>query len=121
MKEQLSDELKEAKADFEEYVKAQIDFVKLHSAENISRFLSGLISKMVLFYLFFFVLLFASLAIALWLEEILNSKGLGFVIVAVFYLLLGLIFMTFRKKLIDKPIIQSIINLFFPNYTIYDE
>lgn len=121
MKEQLSDELKEAKNDFEEYVKAQIDLVKLHTAESISRFLSGLLIKMVLFYLFFFVLLFASLAIAFWLEKILDSQGLGFIIVAAFYLIIGILFMAFRKKLVEKPVIQSVINLFFPTYTNYDE
>nr|WP_319398411.1 phage holin family protein [uncultured Carboxylicivirga sp.] len=121
MKEQLSEEIKEAKNDFEEYVKAQIDLVKLHSAENISRVVSGLLIKMVLFYLFFFVLLFVSLAIAFWLEKIFDRSGIGFIIVASFYLVIGLIFMAFRKKLIQKPVIQSVVQLFFPNYTNYDE
>jgi len=121
MKEQLSDEIKEAKDDFEEYVKAQIDLIKLHSAESISRLLSGLLIKMVLFYLFFFVLLFGSLAIAYWLNKAFDSQGLGFVIVAAFYFVIGLIFMAVRKKLVEKPVIQSVIQLFFPNYIDYDE
>lgn len=121
MKEELNEEFKEAKYDFEEYAKARIDLIKLHSAESISRFLSGLITKMVLYYLFFFVLLFASLATAFWLEKILNSRVLGFIIIAVFYLTLGILFMSFRRKLIEKPIIQSVIHLFFPNYMKYDE
>ena len=121
MKESISDEIKEAKDDFEEYVKAQIDLVKLHSAESISKLLSGMIIKMVLFYLFFFVLLFASFAVAIWLEKILDSKGLGFILVACFYLVIGVLFLAIRKKMIEKPIIQSVIQLFFPNYINYDE
>ncbi|MCU4177678.1 phage holin family protein [Carboxylicivirga sp. N1Y90] len=121
MKDRLSDEVKEVKDDFEEYVKAQVDLIKLHSAQSISQFLSGFIVKTVLFYLMFFALLFLSMAVALWLGRVLDSNELGFVIVAGFYMLCGLLFLSVRKKLIEKPIIKSVIELFFPNYQNYDE
>lgn len=121
MKEQVSDEINDVKDDVEEYINARIDLVKLHTAENLSRFFSGMIIKMVLFYLFFFVLLFSSLAVAIWLNEILGGKGVGFMIVAGFYLLIALLFVAFSKTLIQRPIIQSFIQLFFPTYNSYDE
>ena len=121
MKEKLSEELNEVKDEFEEYINARLDLAKLHTAENLSRFFSSMLLKMGLFYLFFFVLLFASLAVAFWLNHIFEGKGIGFLIVAGFYLIVALIFYAFRKALIQKPIIQSFIQLFFPKYTDYDE
>ena len=121
MKENLSDEINEVKDDFEEYINARLDLAKLHTAENLSRFFSGMLLKMGLFYLFFFVLLFISLAIAFWLNHIFEGKGIGFFIVAGFYLVIAFIFYALRKTLIQRPIIQSFIQLFFPKYTDYDE
>ena len=109
MKEKLSEEINEVKDDFEEYVNARLDLAKLHTAENLSRFFSGMLLKMGLFYLFFFVLLFISLAIAFWLNHLFEGKGIGFFIVAGFYLLVALLFYALRKTLIQKPIIQSFI------------
>jgi hypothetical protein len=121
MKDKLSEEINEVKDEFEEYVNARLDLAKLHAAENLSRFFSGMILRIGLFYLLFFVLLFVSLATAFWLNHIFDGKGIGFFIVAGFYLLLALLFLALRKSLIQKPVIQSFIQLFFPKYTDYDE
>jgi hypothetical protein len=121
MNERISDEINEVKDDFEEYANAKLDMVKLHAAENLSRFFSGMIVKMVMFYLFFFVLLFISLAIAFWLDRLLDSNGYGFFIVAGFYLIAGLLFYALRRVFVERPIIQSFVQLFFPNYSKYDE
>ncbi len=121
MKERLSDEINEVKDDFEEYVKSQVDLVKLQTAESVSKLVSGLLINMVLFYVFFFVLLFASIAIALWLDRLFESRSLGFIIVAGFYFIFGLLFLLFRKRIIEKPVIKSVIQLFFPNYISNDK
>lgn len=121
MKENLSEEINEVKDEFEEYVNARLDLVKLHTAENLSRFFSGLIVNMGLFYLFFFVLFFVSMAVAFWLNNLFEGKGTGFFIVAGFYLILAILFYLVRKQLIQRPIIQSFIQLFFPKYNQYDE
>ncbi len=121
MKEQLSEEINEVKDDFEEYVNARLDLVKLHTAENLSRFFSGMLIKMGMFYLFFFVLLFVSLAVAFWLNDLFEGQGVGFFLVAGFYLLVAILFYATRKILIQRPIIKSFVELFFPKYTQYDE
>ncbi|MCU4158114.1 phage holin family protein [Carboxylicivirga sp. A043] len=121
MKDKLTEEMNEVKDDFEEYVNARLDLAKLHAAENLSRFMSGMILKIGLFYLLFFVLFFASIAVAFWLNTLFESQGTGFIIIAGFYMLLALMFFAMRKTLIHKPVIQSFIQLFFPKYTDYDE
>ena len=121
MKDQLSDEINEVKEDFEEYVNSKLDSAKLHAAENLSRFFSGMLIKMGIFYLFFFVLLFISIAVAIWLNAILNRDGIGFFIIAGFYFLCAVIFLSLRKVLVQRPIIKSFVQLFFPSYHNYDE
>ncbi|TAJ07910.1 phage holin family protein [Marinilabiliaceae bacterium JC017] len=121
MKENITEELNDAKKEVQEYINARVDLTKLHMAENLSRFFSGLIIKMVVFYLFFFVLLFSSLALAFWLDRALDSRGAGFLIVAGTYLIIGVFFYSIRRKLIERPVIQSFIQLFFPSYTDYDK
>jgi len=121
MNDRLSDELNEVKDDFEEYVNAKMDLAKLHAAENLSRFFSGMLIKMGLFYLFFFVLLFISIAVAFWLNRVLSGDGIGFFIVAAFYFLCAMLFLLLRKALVQRPIIKSFVQLFFPTYNNYDE
>ncbi|TRX70794.1 phage holin family protein [Carboxylicivirga sp. M1479] len=121
MKEKLSEEVNEVKDDLEDYINARLDMTKLHAAENLSRFVSGMVVKVALSYLFFFVLLFASLAMAFWLNHILENDSIGFLLVASFYMLIAIIFYLLRKSLIQRPIIQSFIQLFFPKFVDYDE
>lgn len=113
MKERITEEFKEVKEEFEEYISTRVDLIKLQSAENLSRFLSGMIVKMVLFYLLCFVLLFVSVGFAFWFGCELESQSLGFLIVGVFYLLIGLLFWVFRRAIVEKPIIKSFVQLFF--------
>jgi len=120
MKEKISEDFKEVKEEFEEYISTRVDLIKLQSAENLSRFLSGMIVKIVLFSLFCFVLLFLSVGFAFWLGRELASQSLGFIIVGALYLLIGLIFWVFRRLIVEKPIIKSFVQLFFPIHNDYD-
>lgn len=121
MKESISEELTETKAEIEEYINARVDLVRLHTAENLSRFFSGLIVKLVVFFLIFFAFLFVSLAAAYWIDQIVGQQGTGFLFVAGFYFFCALLFWLLRRKLVEKPIIKSFIQLFFPVYLNYDE
>ena len=47
-----------------------------------------------------FFLLFAGIALGFWLGDLLNSNALGFLIVAGFFALLAIIFMSIRKKIV---------------------
>jgi len=121
MKESISEELYETRAEIEEYINARVDLVRLHSAENLSRFFSGLIVKLVVSFLIFFAFLFISLAFAYWIDQVLEQQGTGFLYLAGFYLLCAILFWLLRRNLIEKPIIKSFIQLFFPVYPDYDE
>lgn len=121
MKENVANDIKEAKDDVENYVNAKIDMIKLHVAENLSRIVSGMIIKMVLAVFLVLITFFVSMAGAVWIDHIYSNSGIGFIIVAAFYLVLSIIFILLRRKIITKPIIQSFIQLFFPSYSDYDD
>lgn len=47
-----------------------------------------------------FFLFFGGMALGFWLGEMLNSYALGFLIVAIFFVIAAVIFMSIRKKLV---------------------
>jgi hypothetical protein len=57
-----------------------------------------------------FVVFFGSFAFAWWFGERTGKWPLGFLIVAGFYVLLGLIFYAFRKAIIVRPFTRLILN-----------
>ncbi len=102
------------KKDFQEYFQVQLDLIRLHTAENISRVFSRAANAAILGYMVFFILLFLSLAAGFFISSRLNSDELGFLIVAGFYFFLLIIFLILRKQIVDRPIIKAVVKLFFP-------
>lgn len=121
LKKTISDEANEVSNEVEKYVKNRINLSKLQIAEDISRLFSATATIMVLSYLFFFAFLMLSLAAGHFLSGILGSTELGFLIVASIYILLAFIFYLLRKKIVQRPIISSITNMFFPKHDDYDK
>lgn len=121
MKESITKELNDIKAEVEDYVNARIDLAKLNAAENLSRFFISLLTKVVMLFIVFFTILFLSMAAAIWLDNFYNNSGLGFLIVTGVYIFFLIIFLLIRKKFIARPIIKSFIQLFFPSQQNYDD
>ena len=103
--------------DIQEYIQVKIDLIRLHTAENLSRIFSSAANAVIIGYLLFFILLFLSFAAGYWFGSFLHSNELGFVCVAGFYLLVLVIFLIFRKQIIEKPVIKAIMRLFFPKFS----
>jgi hypothetical protein len=102
--------------DVQEYLDLKVDLIRLHTAENIARMMSSVMTSAILGYLLFFILLFLSFAAGFYLGSVWNSNELGFLCVAAFYIFIFLIFLVLRKKIVDKPVIKSIMKLFFPKF-----
>jgi hypothetical protein len=114
--EDLKERLTDVKVEFESYIDKRVDLVKLHLVEELSRFTARFTLKLGVLYLLFFVLMFASLAGAFFLGEILGSNGQGFMIIAGIYLFFAIVFFLLRRILIQKPVIQTFIKIFFPKF-----
>lgn len=112
----LKNHIDEVKNEFEDYVDKRISLLKLHLVEELSHFTAGFAVKLGILYLLFFVFMFLSLAAAFFLGDLLGSNGLGFTLVAGFYLLMAVIFWLSRRIWVEKPIIQAFIKIFFPKF-----
>jgi hypothetical protein len=71
----------------------------------VSNLVSWLI--VIIFALLFFLIL--NIGIALWLGELMGKSYFGFFVVAGFYAFIIIIFSVFRKRLVKKPINDSIV------------
>lgn len=112
----LKNHIDEVKNEFEDHVDKRISLLKLHLVEELSRFTAGFAVKLGILYLLFFVFMFLSLAAAFFLGDLLGSNGLGFTLVAGFYLLMAVIFWLSRRIWVEKPVIQAFIKIFFPKF-----
>lgn len=112
----LKNHIDEVKNEFEDYVDKRISLLKLHLVEELSRFTAGFAVKLGILYLLFFVFMFLSLAAAFFLGDLLGSNGLGFTLVAGFYLLMAVIFWLSRRIWVERPVIQAFIKIFFPKF-----
>src|SRR5687768_3180151 len=98
-----------------DYINTQIDLAKLTAAEKISSVLAGIIAGAIAAMVFVFFLVFGSLATAYALSAWIGIGYAGFLIVAGFYLLLGIIVWLSRERLIRVPIMKGIIRELFKN------
>ncbi len=113
----MIEEFRDIKNDIQEYVDVRVNLIKLHTAENISKILTQTATFAIVGYLMFFILLFFSFAVGFFLAERLHSNELGFLSVAGIYMLLLILFLTVRKRIIERPIIKAVVKLFFPKFS----
>jgi hypothetical protein len=109
----MLDEFDSIKKELLEYLSVQFDLVRLNIAENISRIFSKAASIAIAGYLLSFILLFISFAGGFYISAKMDSDVLGFLCVACFYFLVLLIFLIFRRQIIERPIIKAVIKLLF--------
>ena len=105
--------IEELAGHLKEYINTQIDLAKLTAAEKISSVLAGIIAGAIAAMVFIFVLVFGSLATAYALSAWIGTGYAGFLIVAGFYLLLGIVVWLARERLIRVPIMKNIIRELF--------
>lgn len=97
-----------------DYFNARIELLKLQATEKASHLYANFLSVLILFILGLIVLFFLSTAAAILLGQQMGNMTYGFGIVALFYLLVFMVFMIFRKKLVIQPMmdfsIRNILN-----------
>jgi hypothetical protein len=105
--EKLTDNLKE-------YANMRYDIVTLKITQKAANIGSQTTAILLIGIVMSFFLLFINISVALYLSSLLDSRYIGFFIVAGFYFVLSLIFIIGRKKLIINPlrnlIVKQILN-----------
>lgn len=100
----------------EDYSKTTIELIRLTTINKTAEVVSVLASHLLMLTLVAFFLFFINVGISLWIGEALGKMFLGFLIVALFYLIVGLLFYKFKKTIIEDSVNQIVIKtLLKPN------
>jgi len=91
------------------YVNTNLELIKLELTERVSVLGSSLISNLLVWLVIVLFLFFISLGLAFYLSNLLGNNYSGFIIIAGFYLLIGLILILGKKRLVEKPLRDKII------------
>ncbi len=94
------------------YTRAELDHFKLRLARAISVWASRVFTGFIAILSLILVLIFLGLAGALYLQRHLTPEG-AYLCVALFYALIGLLFMLFRKQLIEPLVLKSTLSELF--------
>ena len=92
---------------------SQIAYYKLFIFRFISKSSYALVTFFIVAFASLLVLFFLSFAIAYAVGEALGSNALGFAIVGAFYILIAIIVLAFRKKLIERPLLEKLSEIYF--------
>ena len=96
------------------YINTNIELIKLQLTERISVVVPSLLSSLIMAMILLIFVLFISIVAGFYFSKLFGDFTLGFGIIAVFYLLLGIILLIGKKKIIENPlrdkIIKKIIN-----------
>lgn len=98
------------------YFQQQLEYFKLDMAERVSRSLSLAITIFIIGTLFLMILLFASLALGVYLGKQWGSYSNAFLAVSGGYAAFTLILLVFRRVIITNPILSRIVKVFFQNH-----
>ena len=111
----LSENLEESGAKAQEYIKNTSEYYKLRTFKTVTKGAISLVNFLVLGIFLLLVLLFVSIGIALWLNNVLENSYAGYFIVAGFYIVIMLLLVIFGKKPIEKILLLKFSDMFFDN------
>ena len=106
--QKLSDNFTEISENVKEYIRLRTDLLKLTLTEKLSMILSALFITVILFLVFLFICMFVSIAFIFWFRAHAGSLYGGALIVAGFYLLVGVIVFLVRNKIFTDPLVSQI-------------
>jgi hypothetical protein len=105
--------VEELAGNIKEYINIRIDAVKLSAAEKIAALVSNLAAGSIAIFVFLLFLVFSGIALSFGLGEWIGKTWAGFLIVAFAYLLFGIIIWKLRRKIIQLPVMNALIEQLF--------
>ena len=94
---------------FKEYLEIRLDLLKLKAIDKSSNLISSCLSMIILLVFGLFFLALFNIGLALLIGYWLGNAFWGFFIVAGFYIIIGLVIYSFRKKWLKAPIASMMI------------
>ena len=113
--EKVFSKVEELTGSVKDYINTRVEAAKLNMAAKTSMLAANIIAAAGVAAVLLFSLLMLRTALAFALGEWLHKMWLGFVIVAVLYLVLGMILWAARRKLIQLPVMNALLGQLFTN------
>lgn len=109
----IADNISEVIDASRKYVEANLKLFKLSLLERLSKVVSLIISTTLVMMVGSLFVLFLSLSIAVFIGDLLNSRALGYLVMALFFLLIVIFLWIKRKTLVINPVIRSLNDIVF--------
>jgi|SRR5690348_12152629 len=103
----------ETKHAIKKYLDDRLLLIKLQLTEKISKLVALMFTSLIIVVISFFIMLFLSLMAGYYFASLTGSNYIGFGIVAAFYIVLLVILILLRKKVLQKNIVNMIIEVMF--------
>ncbi|NJY61472.1 phage holin family protein [Salinimicrobium sp. CDJ15-81-2] len=111
--QKISDNLHQLNENIKSFAQSSAEYYKLDLFNKSMRGATAAIKGAAIAFFMLFALIFVSIAIAVFISNLLDSASSGFFIVAGFYLLIGLFFVFFGSKVITKALLPPASKKFF--------
>jgi hypothetical protein len=111
--EKLTNSIDDLKENIQAFKQSSKEYYKLSLYKGIVKGAISMVNGLLMGFLGLFALLFLSIAVAVYLSNVLESPSAGYFIVGGFYLLLLIIILVFGRKYIKKTILVKSSRSFF--------
>ncbi len=112
-KKSFFENISELKKNIEAYLEVRFSLIIVTAFQKAVKALTIIISSIIFLLFLFTAIVFVSAALAIYLGKALGSFELGLLLTAGLYLLLGFVFLLFRRQIFSRLIIIFLINVFF--------
>lgn len=111
--EKLTNSIDDLKENIQAFKQSSAEYYKLSLYKGIVKGSISLVNALLMGFFGLFALLFLSIAVAVYLSNVLESPSAGYFIVGGFYLLLLILILVFGRKFIKKTILVKSSRSFF--------
>ncbi len=111
--EKVLGKMEDLATSIKEYADLRIERAKLQLVEKTSAVMSNFAAGMVVIVVFLHFLIFSSVALSFGISDLIGKTWAGFLIVAILYLVIGIVIWSARIKIIRLPIMNALISQFF--------
>ncbi len=112
-KENFNKNFQEIIENIREYFDLKTELYALMLFERVSKMLSKFLVVIVFVFFLFFFMLFISLGFINWFHEATGTVFWGYMVAAFFYLILGFIVYSMRKRLFINPMLKGFTDVMF--------
>lgn len=113
MGKSITDNIQEFTTATQNYIESSISYHKLDIYKKLMRVAVSSTHKILIGFVLLIAVLFLSIALSIYLGEVLDSTALGYLIVGLFYMIIVLCITLFMKPVIERKLLRKTSEQFF--------